>query len=78
MEDSTSKLSLQLDLAKSRIRIHKKTLAALGSPEYILLIVHPEESNGRWLLPVRNIKGSVKAPMKEFSQKEEVIDDDAL
>ena len=43
MEDSTSKLSLQLDLAKSRIRIHKKTLAAMGSPEYILLIVHPEE-----------------------------------
>ena len=43
MEDSTSKLSLQLDLAKSRIRIHRKTLTALGMPEYILLIVHPEE-----------------------------------
>ena len=52
----------------------EKTLP--GEPANI--IVHPEESNGRWLLPVRNIKGSVKAPMKEFSQKEEVIDDDAL
>lgn len=43
MEDSTSKLSMQIDLAKSRIRIHKKTLAALGTPEYILLLVNPEE-----------------------------------
>lgn len=43
MEGSTSKLSLLLDLAKSRIRIHRNTLTALGRPEYILLIVHPEE-----------------------------------
>ena len=43
MEDSTSKLKIQLDLAKCRIRIHRKTLNALGMPEYILLIVHPEE-----------------------------------
>lgn len=43
MEDSTSKLTLQLDLARSRIRVHRKTLAALGNPEYILLIVNPEE-----------------------------------
>lgn len=43
MEDSTSKLTLQLDLARSRIRVHLKTLAALGNPEYILLIVNPEE-----------------------------------
>lgn len=43
MEDSTAKLTLQLDLAKSRIRIHRKTLAALGNPEYILLICNPEE-----------------------------------
>ena len=43
MEDSTSKLTLQLDLARSRIRVHRKPLAALGNPEYILLIVNPEE-----------------------------------
>ena len=43
MEDSTSKLTLQLDLARSRIRIHRKTLAALGNPEFIHLIVNPEE-----------------------------------
>ena len=43
MEDSTSKLTLQLDLARSRIRVHRKTLAAIGNPEYILLIVNPEE-----------------------------------
>lgn len=43
MEESTSRLAIQLDLAKSRIRIHRKTLAALGNPEYILLIVNPEE-----------------------------------
>lgn len=43
MEGSTPKLAIQLDLAKSRIRIHRKTLVALGNPEYILLIVNPEE-----------------------------------
>ena len=43
MEDSTSKLTIQLDLAKSRIRIHRKTLSALGNPEHIHLIVNPEE-----------------------------------
>lgn len=43
MEDSATKLTLQLDLARSRIRVHRNTLAALGNPEYILLIVNPEE-----------------------------------
>ena len=43
MEDRTSKLTIQLDLARSRIRIHRKTLTALGNPEYIHLIVNPEE-----------------------------------
>ena len=51
MEDSTSKLTLQLDLARSRIRVHRKTLAALGNPEYILLIVNPEEKTLESLKP---------------------------
>jgi hypothetical protein len=32
-----------LDLKKRRIRIHEKTLRALHEPEYIVLLVHPEE-----------------------------------
>lgn len=57
MEDSISTLALQLDLAKSRIRIHRRTLAALGSPEYILLIVNPEEKTLGILQGNRSIPG---------------------
>ncbi len=32
-----------VDFKKYRIRIHKNTLLSLGSPEYIFLLVNPEE-----------------------------------
>jgi len=37
------KPSITIDLRKFRIRIHKKTVHYLGNPEYVLLLVNPEE-----------------------------------
>ena len=37
------KPSITIDLRKFRIRIHKKTVHYLGDPEYVLLLVNPEE-----------------------------------
>lgn len=35
--------AISIDLRKYRIRIHKKTLHSIGDPEYVLLLVNPEE-----------------------------------
>lgn len=35
-------MTLSIDLKKYRIRIHKSTLRLLGDPQYIQLLVHPE------------------------------------
>lgn len=32
-----------VDLKKCRIRIHKNTLRSIGDPDYVLLLVNPEE-----------------------------------
>lgn len=37
--------TILIDLAKDRIRIHRVTLNALQNPEYIMLIVNPEEKS---------------------------------
>ena len=50
----------------------EKTLPA--EPQSI--ITHPEESNGRWLLPIRNVRSTVKAPQKATFEREAVNDDD--
>lgn len=43
MSDNPAKPKIVIDMAKNRIRIHRKTLAALNRPEFILLIVNPTE-----------------------------------
>ena len=43
MTENVSKPMILVDMAKNRIRIHRTALEALQNPEYILLIVHPEE-----------------------------------
>lgn len=35
--------TILLDFKKSRIRIHRQTLRLLGSPEYIRILVNPED-----------------------------------
>ena len=41
--ESASRVAILIDLKKDRIRIYKKTLHSIGDPEYILLLVNPEE-----------------------------------
>lgn len=41
--ESIRQLTLLLDLKKNRISITRKTLQEIGNPEYILLLVKPEE-----------------------------------
>ena len=38
-----SKPTIMVDLKKHRIRIHKHTLQLLGKPEYICILVNPED-----------------------------------
>ena len=40
---SVLKPSILIDMRKNRIRIHKNTLRALGNPDFVVLIVNPEE-----------------------------------
>lgn len=42
-ENTEARPSISIDLRKYRIRIHKKTLHSIGDPEYVLLLVNPEE-----------------------------------
>lgn len=35
--------SILIDMRKSRIRIHKQTLHAIGDPEFVTLIINPDE-----------------------------------
>ena len=41
--ENHAQVLLTLDPARTRIRIHKKTLRLLGSPAYIQFLVNPEE-----------------------------------
>ncbi len=44
MQDNTSdKPVAVIDFANNLIRIHKKTIFSIGSPEYILLLINPEK-----------------------------------
>ena len=37
------KPSISVDMRKGRIRIHKHTLHALGDPDFVVLIINPDE-----------------------------------
>ncbi|MGI6452488.1 MAG: hypothetical protein ACOX0E_03260 [Syntrophomonadaceae bacterium] len=45
MDNSTPRPAILVDLKKYRIRIHKNTLRSLGTPNYVLLLVNPEEQS---------------------------------
>ncbi len=37
-----------IDFKKNRIRIHRNTLRQIGNPEYIQLLVNPDQKNDRY------------------------------
>lgn len=43
MDDNKMTASISIDIKKGRIRIHRATLAQLGLPKYIQLLVNPRE-----------------------------------
>ena len=57
-ENTEAMPSISVDLRKYRIRIHKKTLHAIGDPEYVLLLVNPEE---RTLAVLRSSRSDPRA-----------------
>ena len=42
-EKNMARPVILVDLKKYRIRIHKNTLHSIGDPDYVLLLVNPEE-----------------------------------
>lgn len=50
--------ALSIDLKKSRIRIHKNALQAIGKPNYILLLINPDQ---RTLVVQATIRGDPRA-----------------
>ena len=42
-DNNIERPAILIDLKKYRIRIHKNTLRSIGDPNYILLLVNPEE-----------------------------------
>ena len=55
---STTRPAILVDLKKYRIRIHKNTLRAIGTPSYVLLLVNPVE---RTLAILRSEKSDPRA-----------------
>jgi hypothetical protein len=43
MLNKSARPAILIDLKKDRIRIYKRTLHAIGNPQYILLLVNPED-----------------------------------
>jgi hypothetical protein len=43
IENDLAKPVILVDLKKYRIRIHKNTLHSIGDPDYVLLLVNPDE-----------------------------------
>jgi len=41
--NNLSKPAILVDLKKYRIRVHKNTLHSIGDPNYVLLLVNPED-----------------------------------
>ena len=42
MDNSNSEPIIVLDITRHRIRIHRSTMNRLGSPEYVLLLINPD------------------------------------
>ena len=42
-ENNLTRPAISVDLKKHRIRIHKNTLRSIGNPDYVLLLVNPED-----------------------------------
>ena len=57
-KNNLTRPAISVDLKKHRIRIHKNTLRSIGNPDYVLLLVNPED---RTLAILRSNRSDPKA-----------------
>ena len=67
--NSTSRPAIAIDLKKDRIRIYKRTLHSIGDPEYIHLLVNPEDRTLAILRSDRSALGAYRLPRMRFENK---------
>ncbi len=60
IKDTSDSPKIVIDYPRNRIRIHKKTLRIMGTPEYVLLIVNPEQKTLCIVCSDASIQGSHK------------------
>jgi hypothetical protein len=68
--NSMSRPAILIDFKKDRIRIYKRTLHAIGDPEYILLLVNPEDMTIAILRGERSDIRSHRLPKRRFEDKQ--------
>lgn len=68
--DKHPTVSLTLDPARNRIRIHKQTLQSLGNPIYVQFLVNPEEGYIAILGSDRPISGGTANRVQLSGSKE--------
>ncbi|MCL2662667.1 MAG: hypothetical protein FWE83_04970 [Oscillospiraceae bacterium] len=62
MENNTLQPAISIDYKQNRIRIYKRTLRLIGNPDYIILLINPEEQ-------ILIILSSDKSDKKAFHTK---------
>lgn len=70
MSENTGRPAILIDLKKDRIRIYKRTLHAIGDPEYILLLVNPEDRTIVILRSDRDDQRAFRLPQARFADKQ--------
>ena len=62
--------AITIDFKKDRIRIYKRTLHSIGNPEFIHLLVNPEERTLAILRSDRSDLRSYRLPKARFEDKQ--------
>ena len=61
--------AISIDFKQNRIRIYKRTLRCIGEPEYILLLINPEELTLAILRSDNTDKNAHRLPRRQFMNK---------
>jgi len=70
MFNKATRPAILIDLKKDRIRIYKRTLHAIGDPQYILLLVNPEDRTIVILRSDRSDQRAFHLPQARFDDKQ--------
>lgn len=67
---SAARPAITIDFKKDRIRIYKRTLYSIGTPEFIHLLVNPEERTLAILRSDHSDLGAYRLPRARFEDKQ--------